>query len=150
MWYHSLGSCICLGSGIAPVFLLQNKVLWAITYIRPIYFSIYNYFSTLRILKLHNFFKLKLLSFVYNCANRISPPPPCFQSFFELVRSVHQYGTRQVSKSNISVTHKNTVQYGLKFTHYCGAKYWNGIPIDVKNSPLDRQKPKVFFFESND
>ena len=58
----------------------------------------------LKILKRQDLFHLKLLSFVYECVNKISPS--CFGSFFELVGSVHQYGTRQVIKSNIFLTQK--------------------------------------------
>ena len=48
--------------------------------------------SNLKILKLYDLFELKLLSFVSDCVNKISPT--CFHSFFALVESVHQYGTR--------------------------------------------------------
>ena len=57
---------------IKPVFLLQKRVIRAI--------SFQNYaapsspiFSDLKILKLHDLFQLKLLSFVYECVNKISP-----------------------------------------------------------------------------
>ena len=76
---------------IAPVLLLPKRVIRAITFEHftspstPL-------FSTSRILQLHDLFKLKLFSFVYDYVNKTSPP--CFHSFFELVGSVHQYGTR--------------------------------------------------------
>ena len=88
---------------INPVFLLQQRAVRAISFEHytapstPI-------FSDLKILKLQDLFHLKLLTFVYECVNKISPS--CLHSFFELVGSVHQYGTRQVIKSNIFLTQK--------------------------------------------
>ena len=49
-----------------------------------------------------------------------------------MVESVHQYGTRQVSKNDIFVTHKSQVQYGLRSVRYFGAKCWNDILVDIK------------------
>ena len=133
---------------INPVFLLQKRAVRAISFEHytapstPI-------FSDLKILKLQDLFHLELLSFVYECVNKISPS--CFHSFFELVGSVHQYGTRQIIKSNIFLTQKNTLQYGLRSVRYCGAKCWNNIPVDIKQSPSVssfRQKIKAFLFET--
>ena len=96
---------------IKPVYLLQKRVLRAISFEHhtspstPI-------FSDLKILKLHDLFQLKLLGFVYDCVNKTAPP--YFHSFFALVESVHQYGTRQAFKNDIFVTQKNTLQYGLR------------------------------------
>ena len=134
---------------INPVFLLQKRVIRAIAFehftspTTPL-------FSDLKILKLCDLFKLKLLSFVYDCVNKISPS--CFHSFFDLVQSVHQHGTRQATKSDIFLTQKNTSQYGLRSVRYFGAKCWNDIPLDIKKSPSSisfRRKLKAFLFENN-
>ena len=88
---------------INPAFLLQKRDVRAISFAHytapstPI-------FSDLKILKLQDLCHLRLLSFVYQSVNKISPS--CFHSFFKLVGSVHQYGTRQVIKSNIFLTQK--------------------------------------------
>ena len=92
------------------------------------------------------FFQLKLLGFVYDCVNKTAPP--YFHSFFALVESVHQYGTRQASKNDIFVTQKNILQYGLRSVRYFGAKCWNSIPFDLECSPSApsfRQKLKAYF-----
>ena len=134
---------------IHPVFLLQKRVIRAITFehftspTTPL-------FSDLKILKLCDLFKLKLLSFVYDCVNKISPP--CFHSFFDLVQSVHQHGTRKATNNDIFLTQKNTTQYGLRSVRYFGAKCWNDIPMDIKKSPSAisfRRKLKAFLFENN-
>ena len=71
-------------SYINPVFLLQKRVVRAISFEHftspssPI-------FLDLKILRLHDLFQLKLLSFVYDSVNKISPA--CFHSFFPLVES---------------------------------------------------------------
>ena len=49
-------------------------------------------------------FQLNLLSFVYDCGNKILPL--CFHSFFKLVESVHRYGTRQANKMIFSLPRK--------------------------------------------
>ena len=85
-------------SYINPVFLLQKRAVRAISFEQftspssPI-------FLDLKILRLHDLFQLKLLSFVYDSVNKISPA--CFHSFFPLAEFVHQYGTRQVTKNCI-------------------------------------------------
>ena len=81
-----------------PVFLLQKRDLKGISFEHhtspsaPI-------FSDLKILRLHNLIQLKFLGFVYDCVNKTDPP--YFHSFFALVESVHQYGARQASKTDI-------------------------------------------------
>ena len=64
--------------------------------------------------------------------NRISPS--CFHSFFDLVQSVHRYGTWQATKYDNFLTQKNTLQYGIRSLRFCGDKYWNEIPVDIKIS----------------
>ena len=134
---------------INSVFLLQKRVIRAISFehftapTTPI-------FSDLKILKLHDLFKLKMLIFVYESVNKFSPI--CFHNIFDSVASVHQYGTRQAGKDNIFLIQKNTNQYGLRSVHYHGAKCWNDIPVDIKRSPsvnIFRRKLKALLFQSN-
>ena len=134
---------------INPVFLLQKRVIRAIAFEN---FTSHStpIFSDLKILKLHDLFQLKLLTFVYESVNKISPT--CFHNFFKSVASVHQYGTRQAGKDDIFLTQKNTNQYGLRSIHYHGSKCWNDIPVDIKRSPsanIFRQRLKAFLFEKN-
>ena len=96
---------------IYPVFSLQKRVVRAISFENftshstPIFLS-------LKILKRHDLFQLKLLTFVYDCISKTAPS--YFHSFFALVETVHQYGTRQASKNDIFITQKNTLQYDLR------------------------------------
>ena len=134
---------------INPVFLLQKRIIRAMSFEHftahsaPIFFD-------LKILKLHDLFQLKLLSFVYESFFKISPV--CFHNFFKSVESVHQYGTRQAGKDDIFLPQKNTSQYGLRSIRYYGAKCWNDIPVEIKRLPsvkMFRQKLKTFLFEHN-
>ena len=107
-------------------------------------------FNDLKILKLHDLFQSKLLSFVYECVNKISPAS--FHTFFDSLATVHQYGTRQAIKGDIFLIQKNTLQYGLRSVRYCGAKCWNDIPVDIKRSPSVksfRLKLKAFLVEKS-
>ena len=63
--------------------------------------------------------------------------PSCFDNFFLLCSSVHQYCTRQVSKGNLYFVNRNTVQYGLKSLHYLGARLWNDITVEVRSICLE-------------
>ena len=133
---------------INPVILLQKRVVRAISFEHftssstPIFFN-------LKILKLHDLFKLKLLSFAYDCVNKTSPS--CFHSLFPLAGSFHQYGTRQVGKHDIYITRKNTLQYGLRSVRYFGAECWNTITMHIKSSPTVcsfRQQLKTFLLNN--
>ena len=116
-----------------PVFLLQKKVFRAISFEHftspstPL-------FRNLKILKLQDLFHLKLLTFVYKCVNKISPT--YFHSFFDLVESVHQYGTRQATRNDISL--KELVHCVIAMQR-CGIRKrflcsnWN-VPGEIKKS----------------
>ena len=106
-------------------------------------------FSELKIFKQYDFFELKLLSFVYESVNMISPV--FFYNFFEIVTAVHQYDPRQASKSDILMTQENTLRYGLRSVRYAGAKFWNKTPRVIKQSTTVtkfRHKLKMHLFST--
>ena len=160
---------ICLYNSLFSPFLQYGIVVWGLTYesyinsvfllqkrtVRAILFGHFTspsspIFLDLKILRLHDLFQLKLLSFVYDSVNKISPA--CFHSFFPLADFVHQYGTRQVTKNCIFVCQKNTLQYGLRSVHYHWAKCWNNIPVEIRSSPSAfsfHRKLNAFLFENN-
>ena len=134
---------------IKPIFILQKKVVRAITFNNfsapsaPI-------FLTLRLLKLQDLFDMKLLTFVYEAVNKSSPS--CFHEFFDVLSQVHQHDTRQARKGDILLTRKNTLQYGLKSIRYAGAKSWNSISHVIKQAPTVmsfRHQLKLHFFTNN-
>ena len=133
---------------IKPIYLLQKKVVRAIAF-KSFTSPSTPIFSDLKILKLYDLFDLKLLIFVYESVNKISPF--FFHNFFETLTAVHHYGTRQASKGDIFMTRKNTLQYGLRSVRCAGAKSWNSIPDVIKQSPsvsIFRRKLKSYIFSS--
>ena len=157
--FNSLFSSSCnveFWFGVSPTRCISiqysccRKVLLKQFHLQIILHLLHLFFSDLKILKLHDLFQLKLLSFVYDCVNRIFPS--CFHSFFDLVESVHRYGTQQVTKNDIFLTQKNTLQYGIRSVCYYSAKCWNDKPVDIKNSPsanFFRRKLKAFLFQNH-
>ena len=132
-----------------PIYLLQKKVVRAIAF-KSFTSESTPIFSDLKILKLYDLFYLKLLTFVYESVNKISPI--CFHNFFETLTSVHQYNTRQASKGDIFMTQENTLLYGLRSIRYTGAKSWNDIPTLIKQAPSSanfRSKLKSHLFSIN-
>ena len=114
-----------------PIYLLQKKVVRAIAF-KSFTSPSTPTFSELKILKLYDLFESKLLTFVYESVNMISPI--YFHNFFDTLTSVHQYDTRQAAKGDILIRRKNTLQYGLRSIQYAGAKSWNSIPSNIKQS----------------
>ena len=89
-------------------------------------------FKDLKLLELSAVYKLKLLSFVFDYVH--GNLPLCFNNFFLLGSSVHHYSTRQADRGDLFLTRMNTLQYGLKSLHYLGAKLWNDIPVEIRNT----------------
>ena len=116
-----------------PLYILQKKVLIAIT-VKNSFSPSTPIFYDLKVLKLYDLFHLKLLNLVYECVNLLSPT--VFHNFFDTLTSVHQYNTRQACKGDIFMTHKNTLQYGLRSIKYAGAKSWNESPAIIINNPV--------------
>ena len=144
---HNHKAVFCNNCHLRVHIKLQQRVLQAISFqdyaapFTPI-------FHDLKILKLHDLFQIKLLIFVYQCVNKISPPT--FHTFFDSLSNVHQYGTRQATKGDIFLIQKNTLQYGLRSVRYYGAKCRNNIPDYIRRSPSVRSfqcNLKSFIFE---
>ena len=114
-----------------PIYHLQKKAVRAIAF-KSFSSPTIPIFSELKILKLYDLFELKLLSFLYESVNMISPV--FFHSFFETLTVVHQYDMRQASKGDILMTQENTLQYCLRSVRFAGAKFWNNTPRVVKQS----------------
>ena len=133
-----------------PIYLLQKKVVRAIAF-KSLTSPSTQMFSDLKILKLYDLFDLiylKLLTFVYESVNKISPF--FFHNFSETLASVHHHDTRQASKGDIFMTRKNTLQYG-RSVRYAGAKSQKRITDVIKQSPsvfIFRSKLKSYIFST--
>ena len=47
---------------------------------------------------------------------------------------MHKYNTRQARKGDLFLTRKDTLQDGLNSIRCRGAKLWNEIPVELRNS----------------
>ena len=79
---------------IAPLFLLQKKVLRSISF-QPFFSSTTTIFHSLKILKLNDMTTHEILKFLYKSLNGLSPSP--FVNYFQLSNTVHRHETRQAA-----------------------------------------------------
>ena len=90
-------------SYIDPILILQKKAVRAISFESRTSPSL-PIFNDLKLLKLSELFELRLLTFVFDSLNKTSCT--CFNDFFLLNSSVHQYSIRQVSKGDLYIFQK--------------------------------------------
>ena len=117
---------------IEPIFKLQKKALRAISHEHPRSHTL-PIFKALKLLRLQDVFQLQMLSFVFESINKLNPM--CFHDFFTCTSSIHEYHTRHSYRGDVFLAHKNSLQYGLKSIRYMGAKMWNDLPVELRNSP---------------
>ena len=120
------------GQYLSPVLVSQKRVVRAMTFSDPFAHSL-PLFSDLQILKLDDIYHLYLTSFVYECHNKLAPNH--FSDYFTQVSDIHHHNTRSASHGDFFLKRKNTLQYGLRSVCFNGAKIWNNIPPDIRNSP---------------
>ena len=106
-------------SYLDPILKLQKKAVRAISHEHFVSHTL-PIFKNLKLLRLQDIFRVKILSFVYESLNKINPS--CFHDFFSLNSRIHQHFTRQSHHGNVFLTQKNSLQYGLKSICYLGAK----------------------------
>ena len=115
-----------------PLFRVQKKVIRAITFSRKFASSSLLFYS-LKILKLPDVHKLKLLCFVFECRNCLSLKP--FDDYFIPLFSIHDHNTCQAFRGDLFVPRINTTQYGKRTARYTGSVLWNDLPHDLQNTP---------------
>ena len=69
-------------------------------------------FSDLEFLKTDDIRQFQLLSFVYDCQNKLAPA--YFHKFFVQCAKIHSYSTRLASRGDLFLEKKNTFQYGIR------------------------------------
>ena len=109
-------------SYIEPLFKLQKRAVRAISH-QPFLAHSLPIFKDLKLLRIVDIFKLKLLSFVYESVNMIAPV--CFHNLFFLNSTLHCHNTRQSTRGDMFLANINTSLYGLKSILYLGANLWN-------------------------
>ena len=111
---------------------LQKRAVRAISH-QPFLAHSLPIFKDLKLLRVVDIFKLRLLSFVYESVNMVGPD--YFHNFFSLNSTVHCHNTKQSTRGDLFLANINTAQYGLKSIRYLGAKLWNELPIALRTSP---------------
>ena len=93
-------------------------------------------FANIQLLKIDDIRQFQLLTFVYDCQNKLAPT--YFHHYFVKCSQVHGYSTRLASRGDIFLERKNTFQYGIRSIEYNGARLWNMIPSHIReaSSPL--------------
>ena len=102
-----------------PIFNLQKEAVRAISF-QPRMSPSLPTFNYLKLLKLSKIFELRLLTFVFDSVNKLSPG--YFHEFFLFSSSVHQYATKQASHGDLFISRKISLQYGQKSIRYLAAK----------------------------
>ena len=77
-------------------------------------------FTNLEFLKIDSIRQLQLLSFVYDCHNKLAPIH--FQEYFVPCSQVHRFNTRLASRGDLFLERKNTFQYGIQSIEFTGAR----------------------------
>ena len=91
-----------------------------------------NMLTFLHLLRLSDIFKLKLLTFVYESTQLVTTS--CFHSYFSFSSAMHNYTTRQPHHGDLYLIGKNTLLYDMGSIRYLGAKLWNELPRELRNS----------------
>ena len=133
---------------LKPISRLQKKAVRLIT------FSDYQshsepIFKFLNLIKFTDTIKFQTIKFIFQWKNSLLPLS--FDNFFETIKEIHTYNTRQASNDNIYLERRNTDQYGKRTIKFAGAILWNSIPNDLKNCTsitTFKRKLKVYLIDS--
>ena len=87
-------------------------------------------FAELKLLKVHDIYKLTTLIFVYESVKKINPTQ--FHSFYKLSNNVYNTAANRESKLDPPLV--RTASYGLNSLKYDGCILWNELHITVRNA----------------
>ena len=87
-------------------------------------------FKELKILKIHDIYKLITLKFVYESVNKLNPNQ--FHMYYVYPADAHDTAANR--GNNLNPPMKRTVTYGLKSIKYAGCILWNNLPNDIRNA----------------
>ena len=97
-------------------------------------------FISLGFLKVHDLFKLKIVSFIFKSLNKLNPTN--FHSWFKLTTQIHSLNTKSKfidivnarTSNNLFIPIARTIHYGLKSVKVQGPKIWNTIPSVIRKN----------------
>ena len=105
------------GSYLEPLSKLQKRAVRAISHQTFLAHSL-PIFKDLKLLRIDDIFKSKLLTFVYESINKLTPV--YFHDFFCTNASIHSHNTKQSARGDLFLAQRNTLQYGLRSIRYTG------------------------------
>ena len=106
-------------------------------------------FHHLKLLNFDDLHELLIAVFIYECHNNF--PPSHFADYFTKTSHIHSHNTRSAARGDFFMVKKNSLQYGLRSIGFNGAKIWNNIPPEIRDSPSVRtfkNKLKNFLLDS--
>ena len=115
----------CYPSATQKLFIIQKKIVRLITYSNR-WTPSSPLFSQLKVIKLPDIIKLNTALFVYKSINSLIPSPIQFQ-----IRVVEGYNLRIQNTIEIRIFHSRQTEL---FIHVRGAKLWNEIPYEIRNT----------------
>ena len=104
------------------------------------------YFKKLNLLTINDISRTQLLQFVFKSRHKLIPK--AFQNLFITNDKVHCYNTRQANNYHLHTVHTNLRKQSPGFR---GAKLWNELPDDIKESttlPEFKHKVKSLFVDT--
>ena len=133
---------------ISPIHKLQKKAVRLITFndsplIKPHSAPL---FKALKILTIHDIFKIETLKFVYDCLNKLNPNQ--FHDYYCYPTSTHN--TANNREVNLNTPQVRTTTYGLRSLKFSGVILWNNVPSHIrdKRRNLFAKALKDFFVAS--
>ena len=93
------------------ILVLQKKIIKVMTFNKQNAHTTH-IFASLEFLKFDDIRQLHLLSFVYDCQNKLAPI--YFHDYFVQCSQVHHYSTRLASRGDLFLERKNTFQCGIR------------------------------------
>ena len=107
-------------------------------------------FANVQLLKIDDIRQLQLLTFVYDCLNKLAPT--CFHHYFVKCSQVLSYSTRLASRGDLILERKNTFQYGIRSIEFM-TRLWNMIPSHIReasSSSVFKNNLKKYFLTQYD
>ena len=105
---------------VEKIFLLQEKIVRATIFASKTDHS-NPIFPNLEFLKTDGIRQLQLLSFVYDCQNKLASVH--FHDYFVRCSQVHRFNTRLASRGGLFLERKNTFQYRIRSIEFTGARH---------------------------
>ena len=98
-------------------------------------------FNTLKILTIHDIFKMEILKFVFDTLRKTNPSQ--FHAYFKY--STSNINTASIREKKLFLPSIRTTTYGIKSIKYNGALLWNNTSLTIPNLTQSRKSYIVKF-----